>query len=212
LKREAEKFSFGKMLGEQSLKRIKQYNGLSASTSDERLVTKRIPLFEQLNKVKSTKESDVLKACQEALDGVYEAEGVDPEDAFKITPQLMKAILEPWERIDTDSLVTGVGANLFLHGPKCALTSEEQIQVFHATLAATNAPDAEVLKKLYSGDIYVPTIADVGYTLRSMMWCMMMVTVPGHPHITSLKTVITKWTGTERNFMLNAMGDQDPQL
>ncbi len=169
LKREAEKFSFVKMVGEQSLKRLKAYNGLNPATSDERLVAKMIPLFEKLNKVKSTKESDVLKAFQEALDGVYEAEGVDPEDAFKITPQLMKAILEPWERIDTDSLVTGVGANLFLHGPKCALTSEEQIQVFHATLAATNAPDAEVLKKLYSGDTYVPTIADVGYTLRSMM-------------------------------------------
>ena len=211
LKREAEKFSFVKMVGEQSLKRLKAYNGLNPDTSDERLVAKMIPLFETLDKLKSTKESDVLKAFQEALDGVYETEGVDPEDAFKITPQLMKAILEPWERVDTDSLVTGVGANLFLHGPKSASTSEEQIQVFHATLAATNAPDAEVLKKLYSGDTYVPTIADVGYTLRSMMWCMMVVTVPGHPHIRSLKTVITKWTGTERNFTLNAMGDQDPQ-
>jgi hypothetical protein len=209
LKWEAEKYSLEKILGRNALERLKKYNGVRANTSDERLVSKGIPLCKKLANVQSTKDTDVLKAIQEALEDVFAAKGVDPEDAFKATPQMMKALMEPWERIDTDSLVTGVGANLFLLGPKCALTAEEQIQVYHATMAATNAPDAEALKKLYSGDTYVPTIADVGYTLRSMMWCMMVVTVPGH--IMSLRKVITKWTGIERNFTLNALGDQDPQ-
>jgi hypothetical protein len=211
LKREAAKHSVENILGRKVLDLFKKYNGVRANTSDERLASMEIPLIKKLVKLQSTKDSDVLKAIQEALEDVFAAEGVDAEDAIVATPQLMKALMAPWERVDTDSLVTGVGANLFLHGPKCALTADEQIQVFHATMAATNAPDAEVLKKLYSGDTYIPTIADVGYTLRSMMWCMMVVTVPGHPHIRSLRKVITKWTGIERNFTLNAMGDQEPQ-
>ena len=209
-KKEDEKYSFAKILGSQTLKRIKLYNGLNEGTSDEALVGKMIPFFERLSTVKSTKDSDVLKALQEALEDVFEYLDVDPEDAAKATPQMLKALREHWERIDTDSLATGVGANLFLHGPRCAKTAEEQIEVFHATLAATNAPDAEVLKQLYSGEIYIPTIADVGYTLRSMMWFFMAVTVPGHPHVQSLKKVINKWTGVERKFNLDAMGDRDP--
>lgn len=209
-KKEDEKYSFARVLGPKALKMFKLYNGLNEGTSDEALVAKMIPFFEKLSTLKSTKESDILKALQEAMEEVYAYLEVDPEDAVKVTPQMLKALLEHWERIDTDSLVTGVGANLFLHGPRCAKTAEEQIQVFHATLAATNAPEAAVLKQLYSGEIYIPTIADVGYTLRSMMWFFMAVTVPGHPHISSLKKVINKWNGVERKFTLDAMGDQDP--
>ena len=209
VQREAEKYSLEKVLGRQALKRLKSYNGLRSDTTDSQLAA--IPLVKHLADVKSTKDSDLLKALQEALEEVYENEGVDPEDAFKATPQIMKLLLEHWERIDTDSLVTGVGANLFLHGPKNPATTEEQIQLFHSTLAATNAPDPEVLKKLYAGEIYVPTIADVGCTLRHMMWLMMTVLVPGHPHVKSLKKVINKWSGAERKFTLDAMGDDEPQ-
>ena len=211
-KKEEEKHAFKKIIGPQALKRLKLYNGLLEGTSDATLVAKGIPFFEKLAELKPTKDNEVLKALQEAMEDVFEQCGVDPEDAFQVTPDMLKALYDNWERIDTDSLVTGIGANLFLHGPKCAEAAEEMIQVFHATLSATNAPDAEVLKKLYSGKVFVPTIGDVGYNLRAMMWFMMAVTVPGHPHVQSLKKVLNKWTGVERKFSLTAMSNNDPTL
>ena len=211
-KKEEEKYALKKLLGIQALKRFKVYNGLHESSSDAMLVAKGVPFFEKLDELKPTKESEVLKALQEAVEYVLELEGVDLEDAIQVTPDLLKALLDSWERVDTDSLVTGIGANLFLHGPKCAEAAEEMIQVFHATLSATNAPDAEVLKKLYSGKVFVPAIGDVGYNLRSMMWFMKAVTIPGHPHVMSLKKVLHKWTCVERNFTLRAMSNNDPTL
>ncbi len=153
-----------------------------------------------------------MEALQEAVDMVYDDLGVDDEDRMPVTPQIMKALLAPWDRPDPDSITTGFGSNLFLYGPRdlAKAKSAEQAELFKGTFFATNAPDAGIFKKFYSDEILVPAISDVGYTFRGMEHLMRAVLRPGHPHLQSLAKVTTRWTNTERSFALAANGNNDP--
>ncbi len=136
--------------------------------------------------------------------------GVDDVDRTPVTPQMMKALKEPWDRVDSDSLTTGIGSNLFLHGPRDRVKSAEQAEMFKATLFATNAPDVAVLKNLYSGEIYLPNNSDIMQNLRAMHRLMSAVLRPGHPHLQSLQRVINKWMDAERRFVREATATNDP--
>ena len=205
--KEASKYSLKKQVGKQALDRFLRYNNC---LTEEELKRANIPFIDVLSKLESTQQSDILEALQEALDMVYHDLGVDDEDRMPVTPQMMKALLAPWDRPDPDSLTTGFGSNLFLYGPRDRAKSAEQAELFKSTFFATNAPDADVLIKLNSDEILVPTISDVGYTIRGMERLMRAVLRPGHPHLQSLAKVTTKWTNTERSFALGANGDNDP--
>ncbi len=145
------------------------------------------------------------------MDRVQDDLGVDDVDRTPVTPQMLIALKEPWDRVDTDSLTTGIGSNLFLYGPRDRVKSSEQAELFKATLFATNAPDVAVLKKLYSGEIlYLPNNSDVMHNLRAMHRLLMLVVLrPGHSHLQSLQRVIDKWMDTERRFVREASATND---
>ena len=90
------------------------------------------------------------------------------------------------------------------------LKSADQAELFKATLFATNAPDVAVLKKLYSGEIYLPPNSDCMHNLRAMHRLMLAVLHPSHPHLQSLQRVIDKWMDTERRFVHDASAANDP--
>ena len=119
-----------------------------------------------LVKLESAHESDILEDLQEVMDMVHKDLRVDDEDRTPVTPQMMKEFLAPWpwDRTDLNSLTTGIGSNLLLHVPRDRAKSSEQAELFKAKFFATNAPDAAVLKNLYSDSggrvIYVPTIQE----------------------------------------------------
>ena len=206
-KKEAEKFSLEKQLGRQFLSRLLNYNGCSSEAELKRM---GIPFVDGLVKLESDKESDVFEVLQESLERVYTREGVALEGRTVVPPQLLKALMQPWDRYDPDSLTTGFGSNLFLHGPRDRAKSTEAAELFKTTFFANNAPDADVLKKLYGGEVYVPTIGDIGVTIRGMLRLMKTVLRPGHPHLQSLQKVLDKWVDAERDFTLAANGDNDP--
>ena len=207
LKKEAEKYSLEKQLGKQAVERLLRYNGCRDVAE---LQTKNIPFVDVLEKLDSAKDSDILEALQEAMDLVQDDLGIEDVDRMPVTPQLMKALKEPWDRVDTDSLTTGIGSNLFLHGPRDRVKSAEQAQMFKSTLFATNAPDVATLQKLYSGEICLPNNSEIMQNFRAMHRLMSTVLRPNHPHIQSLQKVINKWMDTERRFVREADAANDP--
>ena len=129
--KEASKYSLSlkKQMGKQALNRFLRYNNC---LTEEELKRENIPFIDVLSKLESTQESDILEALQEAVDLVYDNLGVDDEDRMPVTPQIMKALLAPWDRPDPDSITTGFGSNLFLYGPRerTKAKSAEQAELF----------------------------------------------------------------------------------
>ena len=205
--REASQHSLEKQLGKQPLLRIMKYNGVR---DEDELRGSDIPFIQALVNCKSKKENDVLECLQEAVSEVYDRDLVDEGDRIAVTAQMLKAILCPWERADPDNLGSGVGSNCFLHGPRDANKALASVGKFKDTLHASMAPSASVLKELRTGEIFLPTLEDVGYTLRSMKRFMEAVLRPNHPFIESLGQVLNKWVETERKFTQNARADNDP--
>ncbi len=206
-KKEAEKHSLVKQLTKQSLLRIMKYNGLK---TEEELIRAGIPFIKECLDLKSSKESDVLEALQTAMTEVYTEEGVQEMDQVPVTPQMLKATLAPWERLDPDNLSSGLGSNCFLHGPRDPKKAAAAVELFRNTFYSSIAPPASVLKELHAGEIILPTLEDVGYTVRSMKRFMKTVLRPNHPFIESLEKFLNKWVDAERNFKLNAHADNDP--
>ena len=206
-KKEANKHSLAKQLNKQALRRMMQYNGVK---TEEELINLGIPFIKECVSLESSKDSEVLEALQAAMDTVYTEEGVQEVDQTPVTPMMFKAALNPWERIDPDNLSSGVGSNAFLHGPRDKKKAAAAVEHFRAAFYSTFAPPANILKELHSGEVLLPTLTDVGHTLRNMKRFMKTLLRPNHPFIESLEKFLNKWVEAERVFTLNALADNDP--